>query len=156
MKILMYMILVLLSFNCVRKEESSTTDNYLINDTGHFIKVDYYSNGVVQISESVTLVPDEVKNGYTHFSRGKGNDLSYGEKVSFFDSALILFDDTIKSVHYSFKADTTGKKGIKFQSSRNIFNPSNYSGGKVSETRYSGTYEYRFQFTKQDYVNAKL
>ncbi len=152
----MFIFLILLSFNCTKKEESSTTDNYLINDTGHFINVDYYSNGVVQLSERVNLAPDETKNVYTHYSRGKGSNLTYGKKVSFFDSALILFDDTVKIVHYSFKADTTGKKGVKFQNSRNIFNPANYSGGKLSETKYSDYYEFRFHLTNQDYINAKM
>lgn len=145
----------LLSFNCTKKEESCTTDNYLINNSIHTIEINYYSNGMVQDAEKVELMNNESKNVFNNFTMGKGNSFPYGKMISFFDSAIIQFDDTIKTTHYSFNVDTTGKKGLGFYNLRNLFNTNNYLGGKTSETKYSDYYSYKFIFTEQDYLNAK-
>lgn len=155
MKILALIVIPLVALNCTRKEESCTTDNYLINNTNHSIQINFYSDGILQDADKVELNKNESKNVFSHFSLGKKNTFSYGQKISIFDSAILLFDDTVRIKHYSFKVDSSGKKGLGFEDIRNIINPSNYSGGLSNETKHTATYTYKFTFTEQDFLNAK-
>ena len=89
--------------------------------------------------------------------KGKGSGFSYPLYLAIYDSVLVAFDDSIKAIHYSYATTNKGNnsKAIKYDSSRSIYNESNYIRKITQEDKRSISNEYTFTFTNQDYLDAK-
>ena len=88
-------------------------------------------------------------------TKGKGRGYSYASYLSFNDSTLVIYDDSIQIVHYSYKESKNQLLGILYDSSRSLYNENNYIRKIKQEEKHYISNEYTFTFTEQDYLDAK-
>jgi hypothetical protein len=153
MKFNLIILIIYISLSSCRHEESNDTVTFIDNKTLHTIKVLEYSNGLL-LKEIFNNRMDKkiVLNSNT---RGKGGGYSYASYLSFNDSTLVVYDDSIQIVHYSYKESKNQLSGIFYDSSRSLYNRNNYIRKINQEEKHYISNEYTFNFTEQDYLDAK-
>ena len=135
-------------------EESTYTVSKLKNNTNKNMDILFFQNG--SISKHFSINPNSEITVLDLNNRGKGVGLSFPNvEISFLDSAKVTFDSTKKSVHFSRLHKFDSSRVIFFESNRNIFNEGNYTRVITSETKHRISNEYFFEFTEQDFLNAK-
>jgi hypothetical protein len=154
MKKLSFIFLVLV-LSC-KYEESTNTKSFIANNTSHSIIIaPYYQGGVVK-SDSISINSNQQYMILDKNNKGKGTGFSYSSYIAIYDSIQIIFDNSVKSTHYSYASNTLGTnpKAITYDSSRSIYNEANYVRNIIMESKRSISNEYTFTFTEQDYLDA--
>jgi len=150
-------IIVLLILVSCRKESSYSTTNFICNEANHLVKIIYYKDGLVKSDLTIGSI-GSCNLVYTSNGFGKGNASNYLNSTIDMDSAIVIFDNNIKAIHYSYNKIGSNPKAIIFGNSRNIFGGSS-SGGWVnrivSETKHHIETELKYTFIEQDFVEAK-
>jgi len=141
--------------NVVTIEKSTNSRSFIINETNYIIKLIPYDNGNELASLTQIIQSSEEKLVLDYNNRGKGQGFAYPRSMQPIDSIIVLFDDKIKTVHYTFNVSGINPKAIKFGSPRNIYTEDNFVRKITAEDKYNISNEYRYTFVDQDYEDAK-
>jgi hypothetical protein len=150
-KILILSCLIVL-FSC--KEESTNTKTVFQNKSGHSIEVRPYIQGRESIEDVKIIANNESIVILDKDNRGKGTGFTYPKYILSMDSVEVIFDGTVKAVHYSENIVIGNPKALGYANPRNIYNEANYIRKITSEDKNNIYNEYTFVFTEQDYLNA--
>lgn len=156
MKCIVAIGFILILISC-RKESSFSTNNYICNESNHLVKIIYYKNGSVK-NDLIIGAIGSCNLVYSSNGFGKGNASNYLNSTIDMDSAIVLFDNTIQAVHYSYNKIGSNPQAIIFGNSRNVFGGSSTGGWVnriVSETKHHIETELKYVFIEQDYLDAK-
>lgn len=140
------------------KEEETVIKAYLINDSNHNIEILFYKSGVVNLGDTLSLMPNE-ELLFAHMShRGDVQIPMFGNKHIGLesDSILVVFDNSFKVTHYyTILPAALAEKHYLRESLRNIINPYSYefTHKKRGRGRYLNIHKY--YFTESDYEFAK-
>jgi len=137
----MILIFLILSLSSCHKEEETTYYFKIINNSGHIIGLNNYSQG--SIVETINLSPSDIKE-YTFSVRGEGGP----SEPPFGDSVEVVFDDSISVIH----------NGQEYIVDRSLLDISFYVGGEktVGNKKYMFEYHYEYTFIYQDYNEALI
>jgi hypothetical protein len=156
MKPFLLLFFCLITLGC-QKEELTIYNAHLTNSTNHEITLLSYKKGVVLITDTIKLKPNErfkIANGFN-----RGISVSPGFSSNFFgdsnDSIKVVFDKTFSVTHYANLPDKLNKKYYLFNSLRNCLNANSYVfvSTKLSKYKLQNTHEYIF--VEEDYLYAK-
>ena len=154
MKFSLLILIIYIFLSACRREESNNTVSFIDNETLHTIKILEYSNGL--LSQEILIASSMGKKMVlNNNARGKGRGYSYASYLSFNDSTLVVYDDSIQIVHYSYKESKNQLSGIQYDSSRSLYDENNYIRKITHEDKRSISNEYTYIFTEKDYLNAK-
>jgi len=151
-RILPYIAAVLLLIACA--EETTFTRSRLKNSSGKQVTIDFFQADAItmhhEIANNSIITVSENNN------RGKGSGLSFPNiDISFMDSAIVTFDGLRRSVHFSGLHRFDSSRVIFFGHSSSLFTERNYTRNIISESKRSIENEYLYEFTQQDYLDAK-
>jgi len=143
-------------FSC-NLEESTNTKSLIINNTSSKVRIVPYYQGAIVKEDSVKINSNEKLKVLDKNERGKGTGFSYPLYLAFYDSVIVVFDNSIQAIHYSYAVSglSSNPTAIKHDSSRSLFNEANYVRTITQENKRSISNEYTFTFTAQDYLDAK-
>ncbi|MFT4062806.1 MAG: hypothetical protein QM642_10680 [Edaphocola sp.] len=149
------MLLSILLTGCV-VEKYTMLEGYLHNQTNHIVTVYFYDNGIISANDSINLkAGDSVLLGSSsHRGEVKGPSFSSDYFSGFTDSAIVVFDNQYKTLHYITTPDSLYKNYYLYTSSRNIFNAQSYELTRVKQKGIYTNYN-RYYFTESDYEYAK-
>lgn len=153
---IIYLSVVIAVFNgcTLTKEKNTLTNTVIKNPLPYFVKVNYYTNGLKKDSLALPVLSQKIVSSLDN--RGKGSGLTYPNIViSFYDSAVISFNDTYTVTHYSKNTSASNPTALLFINQRNIFNQDNYQRTILNESKTFIQNEYIFEFTEQDYIYAR-
>jgi len=155
LKKLFFLIIPLSIFGCMIDEAPAWVDSHIKNSTSHSIKLLPYRCGMVDNERIVVIKPD-VDTVVDRMSQpGKSFQPTYINNLSFFDSILVTFDDSIKIPHIRCDSTYTGSHKVPFSSKRSLMNINNWTKTYTSETKYALNGYYMFTFVEQDYLDAR-
>jgi hypothetical protein len=143
-------VLLTLSIHGCRCKASLSSQTFITNSSTHQTELVPYKDGLAMNQKSILLRNSENKSFYTN----NGGIFLFDIAV---DSIEVVFDETIKAVHYSFEISKSGKnpKAIKYNQPRNLHNSSSFELSVKEESKCNTIHEYKYTFTEQDYLNAK-
>lgn len=147
-------VLMIIIAGCI-DEPGGMVTSFLVNKSGHLVYLDYYKNGVPSADFSLMLNIDETKTVYV--TSGSDGLFSYPDHISGseFDSLVVRYGDTRKSIHCSFNKFCNQTSVFNFDSNRNLFNKDNWVKEVLKNTKAQYEAEYFYDFTIQDYDNAQ-
>lgn len=155
-RLLPFLIFPLLTACVADYDGSSTSTAYLVNVTNHKIVLQPYSSGQVRLEDTVILEPGRkvLMNHFTEFGKTtiSGGFFSVAMKA---DSVVVIFDDQHRISHYLPSATQIAPKHYLFNEPHNFLNQESFEGLKLSETKYSATYQFTYSFTEEDYLKAR-
>ncbi len=154
MKKILFVILIL-TLSC-KYEENTNTKSFINNNSAHLITIIPYYQGMIVKEDSVNIGINERYLILDKNNKGKGSGLLYSSYLAIYDSVQVLFDNSFITTHYSYATtfSLTNPKAIKYDSSRSIYNETNYIRKITMEDKRSISNEYTFTFTEQDYLDA--
>lgn len=88
-------------------------------------------------------------------NRGIGAGMSFGSISHPLDSFTVIFDREYKIAHYKPALTGMNPKRYLYDSDRNLYNDSNYTSSLLVDEKYIRQWEYKYEFTEQDYLDAK-
>ena len=157
LKIIIFLI-VLLNWNCNKGDGDSGTDStaFWVNKSSHKVHISPYAYGSVRGQFEVILNPGEKVQIAEDFVLGK-NSVGAGFYSDYLpsDSIIVTFDDTYNISHYFSPVQNTSPKYYAYNSTRNLGNILSYEGRIVRETDIYIELEYEYNFTDQDYLDAR-
>jgi hypothetical protein len=147
---------VALFWGCLHRE-SHKTSSILDNKTDYQITISYYKNGSLDNQNGVQINANEPKEVLYSAENGKGPGMIYPISLQGggFDSAVVVFSNSRKSVHYGYNKTGRNNKALTFNSPRNIFHPDSYTEKIILETKSRDEREFKYTFTLEDYANAQ-
>lgn len=144
------LLLGLAMYSC-RCKASFSFQTFLKNNSNYKVELVPYKNGVGITQQAILLAIAEHKS----VSMANG-------PISLFDtldadSIQVLFDDSIKVVHYSFRIANSGKnpKAIKYDQLRSLFNHASFENTIEEQSKCSTKTNQTYTFNEQDYIDAK-
>jgi hypothetical protein len=143
--------LTLLNTSC-KKEGSTNTKAFIINNSNHHIKLEYYANGMV--THSIVLIKLDSINAGGGSSRGIANHSGFNSAFGNPDSAIVIFDNFYKMTHYNYNSQSLPLKGYIHDSKRNLGNYLSFDYNFIDESKHYRREFYRYIFTEQDYLDA--
>jgi hypothetical protein len=153
-KNLLYICFLCCLSACIQ-EESNLTKTFIINNTDYDVQITNYYRGVIQQGTSKNI-PKRSKTLVSYSDEfGKGAGYFYANDLMFTDSTLVKFDNNYTIVHYTKVPAIPNPKHITFESSRSLYNGNNYQRVILEEKKHYISNEYTFEFTLQDYLDAK-
>ncbi len=153
MKLLTFIILISLS-SC---DYTGTTNfqNYLINQSGHKVSISPYWQGKVKETSITTLQIGEIKMVSEYSERGilggGGVNANYATEA---DSILVLFDDSVKVMHFFDTVSNSSSKYLLISSDRNLANLYSYDMVIEDKSDKERLIKYTFIITEEDYLYA--
>jgi|CXWL01.1.fsa_nt_gi hypothetical protein len=145
-----------LAFESCTKEAITIYYAYIKNKTTHQIQIKPYSSGGIVTANIISLSPDqEIKISDDGFVRGIALNSGFGSKYfAGVDSLVVVFDNLYSITHYSNTPVSLAPKYYFFSSNRNIGNK--YSYVLIGEdSKHKRINSYYYDFTEQDYLDAK-
>lgn len=139
---------------CTDQEWHETT-SILDNQSRHKVTITYYENGNINPEFNQLLNVNETKVVLVDSDTGKGRGFTYDTSIAEFDSAVVVFDNSRRVVHYGYNKTGPNPNAITFFDPRNIFNLDSYSERIVLETEKREEREVTYTFTEQDYIDAE-
>jgi len=140
-------------FSCI-KEDTTNTKTIFQNKSGHSIEVRPYIQGRKSIEDVKIIANNESIVILDKDNRGKGTGFTYPRYILSMDSVEVIFDGTVKAVHYNDNIVLGNPRALGYANPRNIYNEANYIRKITSEDKNNIYNEYTFVFTEQDYLNA--
>ena len=128
--------MLLIIGSCVETQDNKV-NYHIINGSNHKINLIYYNDELID-SSKMLFYSDSINSIYFG---DQGNNLPSPPPFSA-DSVCVVFDDSIKIVHYRIQ-----NQGIN----RNIFEEDSWILEIISEHEY----KYDYIFTEGDYLEAK-
>jgi hypothetical protein len=140
-------------------EKSTYSDTFLKNNSNHVIEIKPFINGQPVADKIVNLDLNSRLLVVNINERGKGGGYTYAEEimVGFYDSVVVVYDDTILATHYNYiqSAKLNNKTAIYTDSNRSLYKRDNYVRVITDESKYKIRNEYTYTFTEQDYLDAQ-
>ena len=134
----------LLLFSSCIKEKETTYKAYLINKTSHTIQILFYKKGVVSPEDSIYLNNGDTLKIAEGWRRGVDNGAGFSSNHfgSNEDSAVVIYDDSLKVTHYIITPSNVSSKFIVYQDNRNIYNGEtyHYEYHDIRNTTYTYTF----------------
>lgn len=131
-------------FSCTEPHPPSVSTYYnIINNTNYKINLIYYNRDLIDSSQ-VLLQLDSV----TFMNKVDGNTVEPPPFLA--DSVAVIYDDSIKIIHYRIQ-----NQGIN----KNIFYEESWIKENINEFVFNDVdyyeYKYDYNFTEEDYLEAK-
>lgn len=150
--ILSYLLLIFILLSCINKDFSTDYTATVSNTTNHKISIFCFDGR--KITDSLTIAP----NGNSEIANGTkwGIDLHDGFSTRYTgDSVLVVFDDSLSSMHYKDIDTHTAASYYSWASPRNILNQDNFDFTYTDQSRYHRTSKYMYTFVEKDYQDAE-
>jgi len=155
MKLFLIFSCILVCFSCITEKQTFSTQK-LYNSTNHTIIIIPFFNGVEIGSKKKMLPPNSVIELEYRFTRGINNVpaifFDYFKNV---DSLHVMFDNQYQITHLLLSTFTSGLKNYASSSTRNLGNVYSYAKEKTEDKKNSRTWEVKYIFTNQDYLDAQ-
>lgn len=154
MKSFIFIGCILVCYSCIKEKQ---TFSYLkpYNNTGHTITIIPYSNGVKNESQKKILSPDSVAELEYNFTRGITSvPIIFFNYIRNVDSIHVLFDNQYQITHLLVNASSS-LKSYPLSSQRNFGNKNSYQDEKTVDKKLTRTWEVKYTFTQQDYLDAQ-
>jgi hypothetical protein len=120
----------------------------LHSETNHSVSLLLYKSGIVNAEDTIKLASLKIGSGYL---RGEiKRKIFMVSQFTELDSIIVIFDDTLKIVHYTYAPSVFALKYYTISSLRNINNAESYE-----LTREDGNNYMDYYFKEQDYLDAK-
>ena len=148
-----YLIAIFILLGCIKESQTSYTAE-LVNDTNHSIVIEYFQNGISMPNLTIDLKPHNSVIITSGFDRGIVNNAGFDSEY-FGDSAIVTFDSMYKMTHYFDSISNPSNKSYLYSSLRNLFNYLSYDYSYTDESKYKRNASYKYNFTEQDYIDAK-
>lgn len=149
--------LFVISFSSCIKDYKSSTATYLHNETEHTIEIAPYKDGLVVSGDAKIIQPNERQRVYDDSPYGRSLAPCWGRLIQPYDSVVVTFDASRRTVHLSFR-DTTrlASSGyLRFVDSKNITNEDSYKEIITESNKNYLVGYYEYTFTEADYEFAK-
>jgi hypothetical protein len=150
-------IATLLVFCSCQKEQVTNYISFLKNKTNHSIKILFFKNGIVNSSDTLKLFLNQEIKIADGFFRGLVTSPRF--QSNYFggsnDSVVVIFDNLYSITHYASTPQFLSNKFYLNTSQRNIYNPNSYIFESVLESKNSRFNTHLYEFTEQDYLDAK-
>jgi hypothetical protein len=119
--------------------------------------INFYKSGVVYQPNTLEILNSNSAILLIDENDGNGKGLVYPKSISgfLFDSLTIEFDTGKKSVHYNAGVIGQNTDALNYNDTRNFFNEANWEWITTSKKRKRSEYEFKYEITEQDYLNAK-
>lgn len=144
-------MIVVLSLSECTIEHSYFTKGIILNESGVPLKIHFYKEGISNSEFQVAVSNGERKQVSAEEIFTYAGLLARGD----FDSLVVDFDHSRKSVHYGFGKTGTNQDAILYDNQRSLFNEKNYVKQKIVDKKYKHESEYVFTITEQDYRDAR-
>lgn len=147
LRIFTFFCLVLLS-SCIKKDFSTNYKAYFINASGHEVDIYTYTGSFITDSLHLGLMDSLIVAEGTKW----GIDLQDGFQSDYMgDSVLVIFDDSLSTIHYTHQEMDSTRACYEYSSPRNITNQDNFQFTYRDENRYHRISTYSYTFLLQDY-----
>jgi hypothetical protein len=157
MKKLVLFALLLSIYTSCRKEGITVIAANLVNATPHHIMILPYKNGIVEKKDTIRIPPN------THFEFGYGSIRGLITIPLFSseyfggsdDSIVVIFDDLYSITHYVNIPTDTAPNYYLYTSLRNLGNRLSYTFYTEKKSKHRRRNNHVYNFTEQDYLDAK-
>jgi hypothetical protein len=123
----------------------------LHNETDHSVSLLLYKSGIVNAEDTIKLAPNTSLKIGSGYLRGEiKRKIFMVSQFTGLDSIIVIFNDTLKIVHYTYAPSVFALKYYTISSLRNINNAESYE-----LTREGGNNYMDYYFKEQDYLDAK-
>ncbi len=151
-----YFIVFIILSSCVTSDkESSNAKSYINNLTPYQIEIKFYKKDSINYYFTLNINANNKTLISSNSERGKGGSYSYYRNIETDDSVVFQFNTDTFLTHYNRQIDTTNKNGYGITNPNNILNPSSFKLSKIKETKRVAYYEYVYEITNQDFLNAR-
>lgn len=118
--------------------------------------INFYKSGVVYQPNTLEILNNNSAILLIDENDGNGKGLVYPKSISgfLFDSLIMEFDTGKKSVHYNAGITGLNPEALNYSDTRNFFNDANWEWVTISKRRKRYEYEFSYEITEQDYLNA--
>jgi hypothetical protein len=150
-----YTILIsFITFLSCKKDYNSQFQASLVNKTTHTIKVLFFNSGIVRVTDTIQLQPNQSFQIAKGSQRGSVSSPGFSSNYTG-DSIWVVFDNVYRISHYINAPTQKYFKHYLFSSLRNIGNPKSYRFVSTPSNGNSFFNEHFYEFIEQDYLDAK-
>ncbi|MGE5316452.1 MAG: hypothetical protein ACM3ME_00545 [Chloroflexota bacterium] len=134
----------------------STTSQVIIKNTSsHKVKILPYQNGTVKQSAVINLKTGEEKTVSSNVERDiLGTGSYFPEYVLGTDSVIVLFDDSLKTIHFNDSVSISPSSFHWSNSPRSLWNIDKFDISVRDLSKKERIYTARYTFTEDDYLYA--